>query len=144
MPRKKKHEHHHHHKHHHAVRFEGFFHRRHHKLQEYKHCMNFSLFSNQHGTLVVVAVDGAGNPQPLPTDLTASSSNASILEAAPTSTPGSFLITAHAVSAEQDITIQGTNSQGTVISTVFTFALTAAPVDTATGFTATLINVTNN
>lgn len=106
--------------------------------------MNFSLFSNQHGTLVVVAVDGAGNPQPLPTDLTASSSNASILEAAPTSTPGSFLITAHAVSAEQDITIQGTNSQGTVISTVFTFALTAAPVDTATGFTATLINVTNN
>lgn len=107
--------------------------------------MNFALFNNQHGTLVLQAVDANGNPQPLPSDLTVSSSSSSQLDVAPvTGTPGSFIVTAHE-DGTPTLTATGTNAAGASISTQFNFTLTDPTVpNPAVGFTATLVDVANN
>jgi uncharacterized protein YjdB len=130
------------HRHRHATRFRAeFFKICGEKIQ--KENMTFQLNVGQKGTLRVVAVDSATPPNtyPLPTDLSASSSNSSIVSVAPDpTTAGDFTVTALAAGSE-DITVAGTNGAGVTIQTPFTFQDTAVPPPAATGFTGVLINV---
>jgi hypothetical protein len=105
--------------------------------------MTFQLNVGQKGTLRVVPQDGANPPNtyPLPSDLAASSSNAAVVSVVPDpTTPGDFTVTALAAGS-QDITVQGTNAAGTLVSVPFTFQDTVVPPPTFTTFSGTLINV---
>lgn len=110
--------------------------------------MNFSLFDNQHGVLVPVAVDTNGNSNNVTASgLTAASSDPTILVVAQDAGFSSdFDVTAQGKDGTCTITVSGTNASGAVIATPFVFTVTPAPppVDLAVGFTATLINVANN
>lgn len=112
-------------------------------IQRSHHCMTFQLNVGQKGTLRVLAIDNASPPNtyPLPTDLAASSSNASIVSVAPDPTvAGDFTVTALAAGSE-DVTVTGTNGAAQPISTAFTFQDTVVPPPAATGFIGVLINV---
>lgn len=105
--------------------------------------MNFSIFDNQNGQLVLVAVDGAVPPQPttLPADTNATSADPTIATCAAVSGfPGVFKITG-VKAGTVNVVATGTNAAGVAISTTFVFTLSGSA---AVGFTATLQNVVNN
>ena len=103
--------------------------------------MDFTLVRNQHGTLVLVAVDALGAPGTLPPDTACVSSDPTIATVAPNpGFPEQFLVTG-VTAGTVNITATGTNAAGVAISTVFTFLLTAVVGNPVVGFTATLINV---
>lgn len=110
--------------------------------------MNFSLFDNQHGVLVPVAVDANGNSNNVTASgLTAASSDVTILTVAQDAGFSSdFDVRAVGADGTATITISGTNAAGTVFSTPFVFVITPPPPppDLAVSFTATLIDVANN
>lgn len=121
-----------------AVRFKAILVVGGHKQKGESHHMNFTLVDNQHGTLVVAAVDASGAAAALPSDTAASSQDATILTVA--SNPGfpdQFQVAALKAGTTA-VVVTGTNAAGAAISSTFTFAVTGGP---ATGFTATLINV---
>lgn len=97
--------------------------------------MTFQLNVGQKGTLRVQATAADGTVKNLPTDLAASSSNAGLVSVSPGTTPGDFTVTGVAAGAA-DITVQGTNENGQLVFTPFTF--TDSPVvdpNPTTGFT---------
>lgn len=102
---------------------------------------SFSLSDNQHGTLVIVAVDAALVATQLPVDTAAASSDPTVATVRPNpGFPDQFIVQA-VKAGVVNIVIAGTNAAGATISTTFMFAITGGP---AVGFTATLINVASN
>lgn len=99
--------------------------------------MTFQLNVGQKGTLRIQAVAADGTVKNLPVDLTASSSNASLVSVAQGTLAGDFTVTGVAAGTV-DVTVQGTNENGQSVSTPFTFtdSVVTDPNPT-TGFTGT-------
>lgn len=102
---------------------------------------SFGLQDNQHGTLVLTAVDASGAAAAFPGDTAASTSDPTVATvAANAGFPNQFIVTA-VKAGNVNIVVTGTNAASQSISTTFAFAISGGP---AVGFTATLINVANN
>lgn len=101
----------------------------------------FSLFSNQKATMVVQGVGSDGSVQPFVGAVSGTSDNIAVVTAQPNpGFPDQLGIIAQGAGTA-NVTVSGLNAEGTPISTVFPFTITAAPTNPAVGFTATLINI---
>ena len=103
--------------------------------------MNFTIVDNQNGTFIVQAVDAQGNVLTLPSDTACASSNAALLAVGAPLAPGQFPVTAQGVGNDGTVTLTVSSVLANVY-TSFTFAITTS--DVVVGFTATLVNVTQN
>lgn len=105
----------------------------------------FTLVGNQHGTLVTTAVAADNVTPKTVSNRAAVSSDETILKVVPNlGFPEQFAVTTQGKAGVATITVSGINAAAVPFSTVFTFDVSAVPVDEAVAFTATLINVANN